>query len=327
MPFLSLNYLYRMNQIFNSLTKITLIFVLTFFSIHKTYAEEDSQTILQEVELLKKDIKTLEKAVYSKDNTSSSNSIISNGDDVLTKHLLKLSELEEQFKNLTNSFEEINFKLDKLSNRITKIQTDNQMRFQDIESNNQETSSVSKKKKKLPGSDQPSELGNISDSDVASLEEIQKTQSVESVGTVITETATRTEKILPDTNPEEQYKFAVSFIKIGDYETAELALREFVDNNEKHQLAGNAQYWYGETFRIRQLYSDAASAYLDGYQNYPKSKKAPDNLLKLGITMVQLGEKDQGCKMISGLKKEYPKASKSVLQKAQYEQKKFKCKS
>ena len=53
----------------------------------------------------------------------------------------------------------------------------------------------------------------------------------------------------------------------------------------------------------------------------------PDNLLKLGITMVQLGEKDQGCKMILGIKKEYPKASKSVLQKAQYEQKKFKCKS
>ena len=105
------------------------------------------------------------------------------------------------------------------------------------------------------------------------------------------------------------------------------ALKEFIDKNKDHDLAGSAQYWYGETFRIRQLYSDAATAYLDGYQNYPKSKKAPDNLLKLGITMVQLGEKDQGCKMILGLKKEYPKASKSVLQKAQYEQKKFKCKS
>ena len=110
-------------------------------------------------------------------------------------------------------------------------------------------------------------------------------------------------------------------MKIGDYETAEVALKEFIDNNKDHDLAGSAQYWYGETFRIRQLYSDAATAYLDGYQNYPKSKKAPDNLLKLGITMVQLGEKDQGCKMIIGLKKEYPKASKSVLQKAQYEQK------
>ena len=89
-------------------------------------------------------------------------------------------------------------------------------------------------------------------------------------------------------------------------------------------LAGNAQYWYGETFRIRQLYSDAATAYLDGYQNYPKSKKAPDNLLKLRHYMVQIGEKDPRLSNDSWIKKEYPKASKSVLQKAQYEQKKFK---
>ena len=137
----------------------------------------------------------------------------------------------------------------------------------------------------------------------------------------------RSQSLLPNKAPKEQYDFAISFMKIGDYETAEFALKEFIEKNKDHDLAGSAQYWYGETFRIRQLYSDAASAYLDGYQNYPKSKKAPDNLLKLGMTMVQLGEKDQGCKMISGLKKEYPKASKSVLQKAQYEQKKFKCKS
>ena len=59
-------------------------------------------------------------------------------------------------------------------------------------------------------------------------------------------------------------------MKIGDYETAEFALKEFIQKNKDHDLAGNAQYWYGETFRIRQLYSDAATAYLDGYQNYPK---------------------------------------------------------
>ena len=61
-------------------------------------------------------------------------------------------------------------------------------------------------------------------------------------------------------------------MKIGDYETAEFALKEFIEKNKDHDLAGNAQYWYGETFRIRQLYSDAATAYLDGYQNYPKVK-------------------------------------------------------
>ena len=256
----------------------------------------------------------------------------SEGNDVLTKHLLKLSELEEEFKALTNNFEEINFKLDKLSSRITKVQTDNQIRFQDLETSgvNQTATSGTNKTKKLPGSSELQDLGKaleigVTDSDTAAAQQIQKTQSIESVGTVLTETAERTEKILPNVSPEEQYKFAVSFIKVGDYETAELALREFVDSNSKHQLAGNAQYWYGETFRVRQLYQDAATAYLDGYQKYPKSSKAPVNLLKLGVMLVQIGEKDQGCSMILGVKSQYPKANQSVIQKAEYEKKKFNC--
>ena len=39
----------------------------------------------------------------------------------LTKHLLKLSEIEKQFQELTNKYEEINFKLDKLSSRFQKF--------------------------------------------------------------------------------------------------------------------------------------------------------------------------------------------------------------
>ena len=64
---------------------------------------------------------------------------------------------------------------------------------------------------------------------------------------------------------------------------------------------------------------------LEGYQKYPKSEKAAINLLKLGVSLVQIGEKDQGCLMIKGVKKEYPKAKQSVLQKAKYEEKKFDC--
>ena len=214
--------------------------------------------------------------------------------------------------------------MDKLSSRVTKIQSDNQLRFSDLEGSNTETK---KTNTILPGSSQPADFGANPGYSVSNLPKKQETSSIESAQTVITEKPEKKESLLPDKPPKEQYEFAVSFMKIGDYETAEFALKEFIQKNKDHDLAGNAQYWYGETFRIRQLYSDAATAYLDGYQNYPKSKKAPDNLLKLGITMVQLGEKDQGCKMITGLKKEYPKASKSVLQKAQYEQKKFKCNS
>ena len=317
-----------MNRILTFSIKILLIFTLIGFYSYKVYAEEE-ELILNQLQILQKDIKTLEKAVYSQDaKTTFSNENLSVEDsDILTRHLLKLSELEEQFKILTNNFEEINFKLDKLSNRITKVQTDNQMRFQDLEKSGlgQRSSSALSESKKLPGSGEAQDLGGVSESDIAATVQIQKTQSVESVGTVVTETTARSEKILPDASPENQYKFAVSFIKIGDYETAELALREFVDSNPKHQLAGNAQYWYGETFRVRQLYQDAATAYLDGYQKYPKSKKAPVNLLKLGVMLVQIGEKEQGCSMILGVKDQYPKANQSVIQKAEYEKKKFNC--
>ena len=317
-----------MNRFLIYLTRVSLIFTLIIFASYRVYAQ-DTELILQELQILQKDIKTLEKAVYSQPGTgmSSSGQASNSNDDVLTQHLLKLSDLEEQFKILTNNFEEVSFKLDKLSSRITKVQADNQLRFQELERSglDQGTSTVSSGIIKLPGSGEAQDLGGVSDSDIASLEQVQKTQSVESVGTVVTETAQRTEKILPETSPEEQYKFAISFLKVGDYETAEFALREFVDVNSNHDLAGNAQFWYGETFRIRQLYQDAATAYLDGYQKYPKSKKAPRNLLELGVMMVQLGEKTQGCKMILGVKKQYPTASQSVIQRAEYNRKKFGC--
>ena len=316
----------------NFLIFFTLLLVL-YHSFLK--AEEEDiliQAVADQIQVLTKDLKTLEKAVYKKSDiisSASSSTMKSDGlnEDILTIHLLKLNEIEDQFRELTNKFEEVNFKLDKLSSRVTKIQSDNQLRFSDLENSDTVKTKKIKKTKQLPGSSQPADFGANPGYSVSNLPEKQETSSIESAQTVITEEPEKKESLLPDKPPKEQYEFAVSFMKIGDYETAEFALKEFIEKNKDHDLAGNAQYWYGETFRIRQLYSDAATAYLDGYQNYPKSKKAPDNLLKLGITMVQLGEKDQGCKMISALKKEYPKASKSVLQKSQYEQKKFKCNS
>tara|TARA_B100001564_G_scaffold342001_1_gene337248 strand:- start:338 stop:1300 length:963 start_codon:yes stop_codon:yes gene_type:complete len=309
-------------------------FVLSLVTTNVSLKAEEEEILLQavndQIQVLIKDLKTLEKAVYQKSDISiSSNSEKTDGlnEDILTKHLLKLNEIENQFRELTNKFEEVNFKLDKLSSRVTKIQSDTQMRFSDLENTSGETNKKPKTKVTLPGTSKPKDFGANPGYSTSSLPEKQEINSVESAKTVITEEPEKKESLLPNKPPKEQYEFAVSFMKIGDYETAEFALKEFIEKNKDNDLAGSAQYWYGETFRIRQLYSDAATAYLDGYQNYPKSKKAPDNLLKLGITMVQLGEKDQGCKMILGVKKEYPKASKSVLQKAQYEQKKFKCNS
>ena len=320
--------------------KLKLI-ILFFLFFVPNISFSDSHNIYETLEIIKSDLKTLEKAVYSgtieiktKTSDSSDNESGFNSEDVLTRHLLKLSEVEDQFRELTNKFEEINFKLDKLSNRLSKIQADNQIRFQDLETaiNSADTTTKLTSKPKiesdnvLPGSSQPQDLGSISYKDTETSETSQQIQSVDTTATIVTENFQSEDKILPqDVSPEKQYGFATSFLKVGDYSTAERAFREFVISNSEHELAGSAQYWYAETFRIRQLYTDAASAYLEGYQKYPEGEKAPINLLKLGVSMIQIGEKDQGCKMINAIEKQYPKANQSVIQKAKYESQKFEC--
>ena len=259
--------------------KFLIIVFFLKFGISSAYS--DNHNVLQILEALQQDIKTLERAVYSdsfENNNVNNESGTFTGDgseEALTRHLLKLSEIENQFRDLTNKFEEINFKLDKLSNRLTKLQSDNQLRFEQVEKTlgnvvssdvSNLSENVSNEEKILPGTSEPQDLGSISYKDMTTSATTQQTQSVDSTSTVLLESVESIEKLLPEDTPEKQYEFATSFLKVGDYNTAERALKEFVQTNPSHQLAGNAQYWFAETFRIRQLYVDAASAYLEGYQ-------------------------------------------------------------
>ena len=319
-----------------------------FFSANLSFSQD--QDVGEILENIQKDLRTLERAVYSQSFSESADTNVNQrastkeAEQALTKHLLKLSDIEMQFQELTNKFEQINFKIDKLSNELSKVQQDNQLRFEQIEQNsilnsdnnsltsltktdeifsNQET----KQKNILPGSSEPQSLGEISYKDMTTTDSSQVIETVEQTEAIISEVFNAEEKLLPDASPKEQYQFARNFLKVGDYVNAEKAFREFVLTNPDNELSGNAQYWYAETYRIRQMYTDAATAYLEGYQKYPKSKIAPENLLKLGVSLVQMGEKDQGCLMIAGVKKQYPDATQSVLQKAKYyEEKEFECK-
>ena len=332
------------------LIKLILINFISFllFSTNLSFSQDlDVGEILENIQ---KDLRTLERAVYSQ-SFSESTDINTNqrastkeAEQALTKHLLKLSDIETQFQELTNKFEQINFKLDKLSSELSKVQQDNQLRFEQIEQNsilktdNNSLTSLTKtdqnisnqetiQKNILPGSSEPQSLGEISYKDMTTTDSSQVIETVEQTEAIISEVFNAEEKLLPDVSPKEQYQFARNFLKVGDYVNAEKAFREFVLTNPDDELSGNAQYWYAETYRIRQMYTDAATAYLEGYQKYPTSKIAPENLLKLGVSLVQMGEKDQGCLMIAGVKKQYPDATQSVLQKAKYyEEKEFECK-
>src|SRR3546814_14657630 len=91
-------------------------------------------------------------------------------------------------------------------------------------------------------------------------------------------------------------------------------------------LAGNAQYWLGETFYVRQQYEQASAAFLTGYQNYPKGAKASDSLLKLGMSLAALKKNPEPCAALGQLSKQFPEAPPHVQEAAHRESDTFGCK-
>ena len=131
---------------------------------------------------------------------------------------------------------------------------------------------------------------------------------------------------LPDGPAKTQYDYAFDFLKRNDYARGETALREFLKRNPKDQLAGNAQYWLGETFYVRGNFQQAAVEFMAGYQTFPKNAKGPDSLLKLGLSLEKLNQNDAACKALGLIAKDYPAAPDQIRNATKTERTKLKCK-
>ncbi|MDF1734627.1 MAG: tol-pal system protein YbgF [Minwuia sp.] len=130
---------------------------------------------------------------------------------------------------------------------------------------------------------------------------------------------------MPEGEPKDQYIHAFGLLQAKRFAESEEAFRAFLELHPEHELAGNAQYWLGESHYVRQDYEAAASAFLTGYQKYRTSTKAPDNLLKLGITLVVLEQKQDACAVFNELSDRYPTASSSIKRRMQREKQKAGC--
>ena len=132
--------------------------------------------------------------------------------------------------------------------------------------------------------------------------------------------------VLPQGTPQSQYDYALSLmLKQQDFARAEQGLRAFVRQHPQDKLTGNAQYWLGETYYVRQSYQDAAFAFAEGYQRYPKSGKAPDSLLKLGMSLSRMEKLREACTAFSRFLSKYPKANARLKARIDRERRKAKC--
>jgi len=205
----------------------------------------------------------------------------------------RMTQLEEQMRDLNGKFEVINNEISQLNARVDKLSSDVDMRLTALEHGGAPASANSAPPLAAGGG---------------------KTQANAAPAAGA-----------PATTPSAQYDAAFKLLRQADYPGAEQALRAFVSQHPKDPLAGNAQYWLGETFYVRKNWKDAAIAFAEGYQKYPKSSKAPDDLLKLAMSLGNMGEKGNACTALGRLERDFPQMPANVRGPATAEKRHLGC--
>ena len=132
-------------------------------------------------------------------------------------------------------------------------------------------------------------------------------------------------RVLPRGTPAQQYAYAFGLLRQANYDEAERALRAFIETYPDGDLTGNAYYWLAETYYVRNNLEQAVVYFARGYQDFSDSIKAPDNLLKLGMSLAKLGRKDDACVTFEKLGELSPGVSASIRDLAQKESRRAGC--
>ena len=247
--------------------------------------------------------------------------------------------LEEQLRRLTGQVEQLDFQVRQMNQRMDRLVSDVDFRLQALEQGTGAAPSAGATQPVAPavprspgavtvepagGPGAPRVFGTLTETQLraAGVETAPVGEQTANAGPAAPATSPTA---LPAGSPRDQYDFAYKFLLQRDFESAETALSAFVAANPEDALAGNAQYWLGETFYVRGDYPTAARAFAEGFQRYPDSAKAPDNLLKLGMSLAQLDQSADACITLKKLRVEYPDAPTSIVQRADREIGRLQC--
>ena len=309
------------------------------------------QGLLDRVERLQRELQTLQRTVYRgepppAEATSPTPSAGTLSTTVAARIELRLSQLEAQLRELTGQIEEASYRQTQLRAQIDKLAADTDLRLRQLEQGGVAGANVTglpsgeggaqgagpggtvASAQPFPGAVDDGSvkvLGTVPADDLEAL----RTERVEQAGqagqTAAPGQQTAQAYALPGNTAEEQYKHAFSLLSQANYGEAELALRTFVEQNPDDPLAGNAKYWLGETYYVRQDFEQAAITFAEAYQRYPDNTKAPDNLLKLGKSLAALGQTQDACGTQGELLRRFPSAPATILQQAKSERQRLSC--
>jgi tol-pal system protein YbgF len=248
---------------------------------------------------------------------------------------IRMDQLEAQMRQLTGTVEETTYNIDQLKSRLDKLVSDVDMRLSALEHPGDAaaaSAAAGAQANAAPaGGTPPAASAEQAPPQGAGANPAAPASTSGTLGTLTTGPATQTASRtkpggpLPAGSAQDQYNYAFGLLRQADYPGAEEALRAFVQRYPNDALAGNAQYWLGETFYVRKDYNNAAAAFAEGYRKYPQSGKGADSLLKLGMSLSNVGQKKEACLSLNQLAHDFPNASANIKERASQEKQHLGC--
>ena len=319
------------------------------------YAEEiPLDKLLEKLETIESRIKVLEKATFNNTTSGQANNLsLDDYQSIIAKQSIQIAELQNEIQSLTAQIEEMIFTMQSTVNNFNTFKEDAEFRFTDLNTkaeniekvqNNSKTQTLSVMQSEMFTANEeeldlePKSLGTInmtslpveenSPFEVKIDNDAEEQQIINTISqdNIVSLGEQKTPlSILPESDEESQYEYAINLLKQGDYETAEKAFTEFISIGDDKNYLSNSHFWLAETYYVRENYKDAAKNYLSLYQTFPNANKAPDALLKLGISLVNMQQREQGCMTFIQLQESYPEANPSIIDRSNLELKRNGC--
>jgi len=310
----------------------------------------DVRVLLDRIDRLQRDVDTLQRQVYrgqvppaSSSAPPSSSATVSGGGETLpvaavNRFETRISQLENTLRELTGKIEEISYANEQTRRQIDKLSGDVDVRFQQLEQGRPpagQTASASPAPGPRPSTAAPEPasqsgtLGNLTQGQLKANAPAAPPPPAPPTRPA-TQQAARTPapaaSILPDGSAEEQYKFAFNILLQNDYDQAERAFRAYIDKHPTDSRTDNARYWLAETFYVRDKFEPASTAFAEAYQKAPTGPKAPDNLLKRGMSLAKLNKPTEACAAFKRLGDQFPNAPGTIKSRTSAERQRLNCK-
>jgi tol-pal system protein YbgF len=297
-------------------------------------AQGDTRALVERLDRIERDMNLLQRQVYR--GTGSGGAPVAPSDPSQELNLqLRMEQIETQMRTLTGQQEEVSYQLDQLKRRIDKLVSDVDLRLSALEKGGApagESRTVAVAPAGRPGQPEPPHGANDPSRAPSTGGVLGTLPASPPGGTAPSQPPAQQAArppadsgTLPAGTSQEQYNYAFGLLRQADYGGAETALKQFLQRYPNDPLAGNAQYWLGETYYVRKDYNNAAIAFAEGYRKYPNGGKGPDSLLKLGMSLAEVGQKPQACQALNQLEREYPKASANIGERAKAERQRLDC--